>query len=302
MPHTLLNPCNPRATATWAVRSALACVVSLLLFAPAASAGPQESASRPAEPIRVGAAISLREVMESIVRDHSGPPVLLSFGSSGQLLAQIRGGAPIDIFISAAAEQMDALQKENLLIAGTRRVIALNRLVLIVPADEKKVPSSFESLGDPTIGWLAIGDPLTVPAGQYAKQVLAKLGVERALAGRLVYGTNVRQVLDYVARGEVSAGLVYATDARTTSAVRVAAEADPSWHAPIEYSAAVLKQARSIGDARKLLDELGGPVAAAAFERHGFEMAKNGDPSRPVRDGAVATRPAASVPTGARAP
>ena len=171
-----------------------------------------------AEPIRVGAAISLKEALtrsaDAFTKD-TGVAVEMTFGSSGQILGQIRNGAPIDLFISAAHKQIDDLEKEGLAEPKTRRVIAGNVLVLIVPADadERSAPRSVADLAKPSVKRIAIGEPKTVPAGQYATQALQITRARIAGPRPADLGTNVRQVLDYVERGEVDAGIVYATDA-----------------------------------------------------------------------------------------
>lgn len=227
-----------------------------------------------AGPLRVAAAISLREAFESIAADFektTGRKIELSFGSSGQLLAQIRNGMPIDVFVSAAHRQIDDLAREGLISRDSRTVVAGNRLVLIVSKTAAPADLSFQRLADSSLERLAIGDPATVPAGEYANQALTTLGLFAPLGPRLIYGSNVRQVLDYVARGEVDAGIVYATDARLEpNRVRVAATADPSWHAPIEYPAVVLKSSRHAADAARFIEYLRGADAAEIFKRLGF--------------------------------
>jgi molybdate transport system substrate-binding protein len=228
-----------------------------------------------AEDIRVAAAISLKEAISQAAKAYeadTGRHVELTFGSSGQLAAQIKSGAPIDAFVSAANKQVDDLEKAGLVDAKSRRVIAGNELVLIVPANSTLTLSSLKSLADDGVKKLAIGEPRTVPAGQYAQRVLAKLDVERKLAGRLVYGSNVRQVLDYVERGEVTAGIVYATDAKEAGAdkVKVVATADPATHEAIEYPAVVVKDSKHADAAAAFLDHLKSDRAGKIFQDKGF--------------------------------
>lgn len=243
-------------------------VCSVLLVAAVASAARGETVS-------VAVAISLKDAMEGIAaayKAESGDEVTFTLGSSGQLMAQIGNGAPIDAFISAANKQVDALIEKGKLDKATRRVVAGNRLVLIVPAGAKSAPASFNDLADPKHRRLAVGEPKTVPAGQYAKQVLEKLGVADALAGRLVYGANVRQVLDYVTRGEVAAGIVYATDAKAAGndKVRVVATADPATHDPIVYPAAVVTKSDKRQAAARFLEFLAGEKARTILKDRGF--------------------------------
>lgn len=229
------------------------------------------------EQITVSAAISLKEAIAQAAAEFekaSGDHVQLVFGSSGQLAAQIENGAPVDLFISAAQKQVDDLKTAGLL-AGRARVIARNSLVLIAPADAASTPRDFKDLAAKDVVKVAIGDPKTVPAGQYAMQTLEALHLREPLTPRLVYGLNVRQVLDYVERSEVSAGIVYGTDARQAGdKVKVVATADPAWHAPIVYPAAVVKGSAHAAAAERFVDYLRGEKGQAALIHHGFAAAE----------------------------
>jgi molybdate transport system substrate-binding protein len=244
-------------------------VCALLLAAPARG-----------ETISVAVAISLKGAMEEIggaYEEKSGDEVRFTFGSSGQLMAQIRNGAPVDAFVSAAGKQVDELTEAGQLGKDGRREIAGNALVLIVPADAGDgAPASFTDLADARHRRVAVGEPKTVPAGLYAMQVLTRLGVARTLADdrRLVYGANVRQVLDYVVRGEVAAGVVYATDAREAGAdaVRVVATADAGTHDPIVYPAAVVTASRKREAAGRFLEFLQGEEARRILKARGFTI------------------------------
>jgi molybdate transport system substrate-binding protein len=227
-----------------------------------------------AQTLRVAAAVSLREALEQ-VRDsfeHDTPYKLeFTFGGSGQLLAQIKSGAEIDAFISAANTQVDDLEKANLVSRGTRRAIAGNNMVLVVPAVAKVPPRDFGALADLRFGRIAIGEPRTVPAGQYAMQVLTSLGLAEKVKDRIVYGANVRQVLTYVELGEVAAGMVYATDAKEAGEkVRVVATAAADSHQPIVYPAVVIKSSRQQSAALAFLDYLQTAGAQSVLSEKGF--------------------------------
>jgi len=229
-----------------------------------------------AESVTVAAAISLKNALSEIAAQYktdTGDTVDFAFGSSGQLLAQIKNGAPIDAFVSAAPAQIEALDKANLIDPDTRRTIATNTLVLIVPAAAPAPPRSFEDLTGRRFKRIAIGQPKTVPAGEYARQTLEALKLADALKDRLVYGSNVRQVLDYVARGEVDAGVVYSTDARQGGdKVKVVASADASTHDPILYPAAVVRASSKQAAAKRFLDYLAAEKALAILKSHGFTI------------------------------
>jgi molybdate transport system substrate-binding protein len=226
-----------------------------------------------AEELTVSVAISLKEAVEEIGRDfvrrHPGAVLRYNFGASGELQKQIEAGAPVDVFLSAAQRQMDELDAKGLLLADTRRVFARNVLVVVKPADAN---IDLARPGDlRRVGRLAIGNPKTVPAGQYAEECLRALGLWDALRPRLVYADNVRQALDYVARGEVDAGFVYATDA-TARAGRVSEAFRPSedTYRPITYPAAVVRDTRHARLARLFVDGLATAEARAILSRLGF--------------------------------
>lgn len=227
-----------------------------------------------AQPVHVGAAISLREALDEILREYDASHDVkthLSVGSSGQLMAQIMNGAEIDLFISAADEQVDQLLQDGITDATTRTVIAGNRLVMIVPAGERQVVQDVEDLGKPSTARVAIGEPKTVPAGQYARQALAALELTHQVQDKLVFGKNVRQVLDYVERGEVTAGLVYATDARQSGdKVQSVAQIDPRLHDPIRYTAVIVSATKQRAAVEKVLAYLTSEKAQVMLDRHGF--------------------------------
>src|SRR5688500_5853731 len=154
-----------------------------------------------ADTVHVSAAISLKAALTEIAaayQKETGEQVRFNFGASGQLMAQIKAGAPADLFISAAPKQVDDLVAANLADAKSRRTIAANALVLVAPADAASPPKDFKDLADARQKRIAIGDPRTVPGGQYAMQTLTSLKLTDALKGRLIHAANVRQVLDYV--------------------------------------------------------------------------------------------------------
>jgi molybdate transport system substrate-binding protein len=232
----------------------------------------------PADTIRLGVAVSLKEAVSGIAQNYeskTGDKVEFTFGSSGQIMAQIKAGAAIDGFISAADKQVDDLAAAGLVDVDTRRVVAGNTLVLIVPPDSKLAINSFESLGKVEIKRLAIGEPKSVPAGQYAMQALEKLKLTPGVADKLVYGSNVRQVLDYVTRGEVSAGIVYSTDAKQAGdKVKVAGMAPKDSHDPVVYPAVVIKKAANAAAAKRFLDHLDSADARRVLEERGFTVPK----------------------------
>ncbi|MDX2231359.1 MAG: molybdate ABC transporter substrate-binding protein [Leptolyngbyaceae cyanobacterium bins.349] len=225
----------------------------------------------------VSAAASLKDVLEAIrpLYRQAAPNVNLTFnfGASGALLQQIEQGAPADVFISAATRQMDALEQKGALVPGTRGNLANNRLALVVPKNSKAV-SGFKSLTTPAVKRVAIGEPRSVPAGQYAEQVLQKLNLWDDIKPKLVYANNVRQVLAAVESGNAEAGMVYVTDARISNRVRVVAIADDNSHSPIVYPMAVLRSSKDIAAAKSFVRYLSSNEAKSVLRKYGFVVPK----------------------------
>lgn len=223
----------------------------------------------------VSAAMSLKEALTeagtAFERVHPDVKVSFNFGASGQMKAQIANGAPVDVFVSPSADDVAALEGQGLLLAGTRVDVARNTLVLVRPRSGGAFAfAAMPDLARPEIGRVAIGNPASVPAGRYAREALAATGLDGAVAGKLILAENVRQVLDYVARGEVDAGFVYRTDARTEPRVLVVTELAAGQHAPILYPAAVVAASRNVEAARAFVLFLRSSEVRALFERHGF--------------------------------
>jgi molybdate transport system substrate-binding protein len=225
--------------------------------------------------LTVSAAASLKDALaeaEAAYRQsHANIGFVNNFASSGTLAEQINQGAPVDVFLSAASRPMDDLESKGLIAAGTRRNLLRNTLVLIAPPDSRL--RDFQGLADPSIRSIALGDPASVPAGQYARQTLAALHLLEQLNAKLVFGSDVRQVLTFVETANADAGLVYSTDAQASGKVRVVAAAPESAHDPIVYPAAVVKGSRGEEAARKFVEYLGSPAALTIFVRHGFTIA-----------------------------
>lgn len=196
-----------------------------------------------------------------------------NFGSSGTLAREIEDGAPVDAFLSAAAKPMNDLDSKGLIEPGTRLNLLRNSLVLIAPHDSQL--KGFDGLEDKSVRLIAMGDPASVPAGQYGKQTLASLHLDEKLQSKLVLGKDVRQVLTYVETGNADAGLVYATDALVSSRVRVVAVAPDTSHDPIIYPAAVIKTSTNKEAARSFIEYLESSAAKAIFIKHGFTLASS---------------------------
>ncbi len=195
--------------------------------------------------------------------------VVHNFAASGPLFKQIEQGAPVDVFASANQKWMNEAEKKGLVAPGTRKDFAANALVLAVPADN---PARVKALGDlpgKAVSRVALGTPETVPAGQYAKQALVKASMWDSLAPKFIYGESVRQVLDYLARGEVDAGFVYATDAANMKdKVKVIAEIP--LEESVSYPIAVIADSRNKDAAQAYIDFLAGAQGQAILAKWGF--------------------------------
>jgi molybdate transport system substrate-binding protein len=226
------------------------------------------------ETLTVSVAASLQNAMQELIpvyeRSQPGVRLTFNFGGSGTLEQQIERGAPADVFLSAAPKPMDTLAAKDLILPDTRRNLLLNQIVLIVPKDSAGA-DSFQDLASAKVKLIALGDPGSVPAGDYGRQVLEALNVWSAVQSKLVLAKDVRQVLSYVETGNTEAGIVYATDARESDKVRVAAVAPEGSHESVLYPVAVVKGARDQDAARAFVAFLGGSEARDVFQRHGFQ-------------------------------
>lgn len=225
--------------------------------------------------LTVSVAASLQNAIKQLTpiyqAAHPGVTLAFNYGGSGTLEQQIENGAPADVFISAAPGPMDKLAAAGLIDPATRRDLFRNSLVLIAPKDSAR-PSSFADLADPSVKLIGLGDPASVPAGEYGRQVLEKLNLLDAVRPKLVLAKDVEQVLQYVETGNADAGIVYSTDARRSPRVRVVAAAPEGSHQPVIYPAAVVKASHAPAEARAFLTFLAGPQAGGIFAAHGFTV------------------------------
>lgn len=199
--------------------------------------------------------------------------LIFNFGSSGSLQRQIEQGAPADVFISAAARQMDVLEVQGLLLPETRFDWVVNRLVGITPA-AKTTLTTAQDLTRPDIEQIALGEPTSVPAGSYAQQALTSLDLFEELSPKLIFGKDVRQVLNYVETGNVDAGLVYQTDALISDKVKVALVFPPETHDPIVYPVAVIADSSNPEAARAFTAFLRGEEVREIMTQFGFETTR----------------------------
>jgi molybdate transport system substrate-binding protein len=235
------------------------------------------AASIPAAELSVHAAASLTEAMQEIggaYEKESGDKLQFNFGASSMLARQIEEGAPADIFFSADEAKMDALEKKNLLLPGTRRGLLSNVLVIVVPADASAAPKSAADLAKPEFKKIALAEPATVPVGIYAREYLQKLGLWDAVKEKIVPTENVRGTLAAVESGNVDTGIVYKTDALISKKVKIAVEISPAEGPKISYPVAVPKVSKQPERARKFEEYLAGPKAQSIFVKFGFIVTK----------------------------
>jgi molybdate transport system substrate-binding protein len=233
------------------------------------------SAAAHAQDVTLSVAISMKEAVEELGRGFMAarPGVILHYnlGSSGELQKQIETGAPVDLFISAAQRQMDELQAKGLIVAGSRRVFARNVLTVVKPADSRIDIAKPADLLDARVTKIVIGNPQTVPVGQYSEESLRALGLWDRLKPKLIFSENVRQALDYVARGEVDAGFVYTTDVATRAQqVKEAFRPGEDTYRPVLYPAAVVAGSKHAAIAQAYLDLLTSREGQSVLGRFGF--------------------------------
>jgi molybdate transport system substrate-binding protein len=247
------------------------CITGLLLVS--------EISAQPASTheITVSAAISLKNAFEEIgktfMEKHPSAKVIFNFGGSGDLARQIEAGAPVDVFASAAQKDMDDLDQKDMIVKGTRKDFAGNSIVLVIPTKSAIPMTSFNDLRRGEIQKIAIGNPKTVPAGRYAEEVIRYFNLWDVVKDRLIFAENVRQVLDYVARGEVDAGMVYSTDALVRAKeVRIVAEAPEQSHRPVVYPIAVVKGSKKETLAREFIAVVTSREGEKILEKYGFRV------------------------------
>ena len=227
----------------------------------------------PAQQLTVSAAASLtdafKEIGSKFEATKPGVVVRFNFTASGVLIQQIAQGAPVDVFASADQETMNRGAEQKLIDVGTRRDFAANSVVLVVAVQGGPTLGSLADLQGDAVRRIAIGKPATVPVGRYTRQALESANLWAALEPKFVPADNARQVLDYVARGEVEAGFVYRTDA-ALMAEKVRIVLTSGGHTAVRYPVAVVADSRRKGLARDFAAYLATPPAQAVLTRFGF--------------------------------
>lgn len=252
---------------------ALALVLALSMIIMTGCGGSEEEEK--AE-VTVLAAASLTDALDEIIAEYEKDAdctITPSYAGSGDLVQQIEGGAPCDIFISASKSNMDQLEEGDYIDTDTRQDMLVNTLTLISTIEKKDVVT-MDSLTSDEVGTIALGEPETVPAGKYATQVLDNLDITSQLTDKIVYAKDVRAVLDYVETGNADCGFVYRTDALMMDDEKgvIIGDVDENLHDAIVYPAAILKDAPQADFAADFYEFLQSDFAKEVFEKYGFTV------------------------------
>ncbi|MEN8906391.1 MAG: molybdate ABC transporter substrate-binding protein, partial [Clostridiales bacterium] len=193
--------------------------------------------------LTISVAASLTNVMEDVreiyEKENSNIKITYNFGSSGSLQRQIEQGADVDIFISAATKQMDVLKNKDLIIDDTSKNFLKNNIVLITQKTNTDI-KNFEDITSSKIKKIAMGEPDSVPAGQYAKEVLDSIGIFDSVKLKIVYAKDVREVLTWVETENAEVGIVYGSDLIASDKVKLVSKAPENSHEEVYYPAAVI--------------------------------------------------------------
>ncbi len=233
----------------------------------------ENEAKEPETTMLLAAAASLKncvdkELLPLFMEQNPTIKVNATYDSSGKLQAQIEEGADADVFMSAAMKQMNALDEKGLIADDSTVQLLQNKIVLIVPEGSDKEMSTFEDILKADT--IAVGDPESVPAGQYAKEALDNLGIWDQVSAKASLGTNVTEVLNWVAEGSADAGVVYATDAASKDNVVVVAEAPEGSVSKIVYPVGMVKASENQDAAKLFIEFLQSEDASKIFEKYGF--------------------------------
>ena len=234
-----------------------------------------------AQVLVISAAASLTNAFQSMGKAFEaavpGAKLTFNFAASGPLLAQIQHGAPVDVFASADEETMNRAASARLLADGTRFDFAQNTLVLVVPTSAATLPArTLQDLTGPAYKRIAVGTPTSVPAGRYTMESVQQAGLATQLRSKWIYGESVRQVLNYVARGEVDAGFVYGTDA-AIERDKIRVMFDVPTPVPVRYPIAQVATSRNAGLGKSFVAFVRSLQGQAILAEFGFSRATGGD-------------------------
>lgn len=227
--------------------------------------------------IYVLAAASLTDVLTELANNYkqeTSTEIIFSFASSGALQAQIEASAPADIFFSAAQKQMNALEEKGLIDSETRKDLLENKVVLISPKNSNLNIKSFTDITNSNVKKLGLGEPKSVPVGQYSEEILSNLSILDIAKEKAVYGSDVRNVLDWVETAEVYCGIVYATDAKIAKNINIIAEAPEGTHKKVIYPISIIKSSQNKEEAKKFIEYISTEKSKEIFQNYGFTVVK----------------------------
>jgi molybdate transport system substrate-binding protein len=243
-----------------------------------AGCGNEPSGQKAQTELCVMAAASLTDAMNELgakyEASHPDTKLVFSFGSSGALQTQIEEGAPADVFVSAAKKQMEALDGKGLILEGSKRDLLINRVVLIANKESALNITKLEDITGDSVKKIALGDMKSVPVGQYSEEIFKNLNILDKVKEKAVYASDVRQVLAWTESGEADCGIVYATDAAISKAVKVLLEAPEGSHKKVVYPVGVIKASKHQDAAKSFAEYLATDEGAAVFTKYGFKMSE----------------------------
>ena len=256
-----------------AIAAGLVIVLAIALAA-CGSSPTTTSASAGAKTLTVSAASSLKDAFTEIGKAFdaaNGSVTTFNFDGSGVLEKQVEGGAPVDVFASAAAQEMTALTGEKLVDAASIKNIGTNGMVLVVPAGSTLGLTSFQDLAKATVRKIGYGDPKAAAHGIPAEEILNSLGIFDQVRLKVVYAQSAAQATGYVASGEVDAGIMFATEAKAAGdKIKVVATADVSSYTPIAYPMALVSASKVKDLGQAFIDFVTGAEGQSILAEHGF--------------------------------
>ena len=257
-------------------KTVVALLIGSIILAPLCAGGSKEQASSSKKTeIMISAAASLKNCIQDLSAMHTekNPQVAITsnFGASGALQQQIEQGAPADVFFSAGIKQMNALKEKGMMLDSSVKNILENKVVLITPKNAAAL-DFFEDLTGDSVKKIGVGEPKSVPVGQYTEQIFQNLGLTDKVASKLIFAKDVREVLSWVETGNVDAGVVYETDAKISKDVTICSTAPEGSHNKVIYPIGVVKTSKHAAEAQKFVDFLFSDAAKEVFARYGFTV------------------------------
>jgi molybdate transport system substrate-binding protein len=240
-------------------------------------AGVESLAHAQPETLTIAAANSAKDALRKLLplfeSQHPEISVRIIYGPSQTLRKQIEEGAPVDVFLPSLFEEIEQLEKKDLVIKGSKRVYAGTSLVLITGTALPAPVRSIQDLRSVPIRRIAIGDPKSSSVGKVSAQFLKFTKLEPTLKSQYVFGEHSRAVLDLVSKGEAEIGVVYRTDAVNDEHVRILDTAPPESHSPVRYGVAVVWTAKNLSGSADFIEFLLSPAVQGQLKQYGFDQA-----------------------------